>query len=1259
MRRVKKVLAAILTIIMCISLCTVSVRAEGGNPVAENGDSEEVVTSEVKSEMNSEMQEDLENLDFEDLFAGSNPYDPNATNPDGTWANCTYWCWKLVYDNTGIALNSWGHAGSWYSRAQSEGYTCNNTPSANSIAVWLSGNYGHVAYVTAVSGNQIYIKEGGYRTSANGFHEGWHTTSDVYGYIHLSGGGGGTEGQEMTNGYDRLLPDGDYIIATAGSTDKTNLLYLDIYGSTYPAADPTNVCVCYTNNPLTIAEYEIWTIKYQDGFYKITQKGTNMALDVQDYSRANGANVLVSTSHSGSNQKWAISRNERNGYRIQAKNSGYSLDIANAIFQTGTNVQMCISNNTDAQSWIFVPYKPSQPVKTGKYMLVSALNNNYIMDVSGETGDIPNCQNVQLWQDNTQNKYNEFEVVPLSNGYYKLIHVASGKALEVTEGISNIRANIALYDDNGSIAQQWAIIPNGSGYMLVSRCSGMAADVQDGIVSNGTNINLCYRNNSDAETWKFVNGEYLIGYNMNGGTGSIASQTKYYKNDLKLTTTIPTYEGKEFLGWSRNQSATTAEYLSGATYTLDQSVILYAVWKDLLINPVAISLDKKTATLTIGEELTLNPTFLPLTTTEKNITWTSSKPSVATVENGVVKAVDKGETIITAKTVNNLTATCKITVSGINPEIISLNKTTGTLTIGEEMTLIASLTPDNVTEKDITWTSSKPGVATVENGVVKAKGKGVTTITAKTVNDLTATCKITVYGINPETISLNKPTGTLTVGEDLTLTASLTPDNVTETTITWTSSKPEVATVENGVVKGIGKGVTIITAKTVNNLTATCKITVYGISPETISLNKTSESLIIGEETTLIASLTPDNVTEKTIIWTSSNPEVASVEDGIVTAISSGVTTITAKTVNDLTATCEVTVIGILPESISLDITSATLVYGEGIKLTSTLTPSNVTEKTIEWTSSNEKVAIVSNGYVKATHNAGTTIITAKTVNGLTAECEIIVQIDNNPENIFADIKFDSWQYRAVRPVYDKGYMTGKGMIGDKVWFAPNDGINRSQFAVALYSIAGKPEVTYEQKFSDVKEGAWYANAVTWAEQNGIVAGNADGSFGINGKATREQMALMFYKYAVYCKYNVDVDSNVTLETFTDANTVHDWALPAVKWAVSRGIISGKGNAESGYRIDPTAGATRAECAAMMNKFSEIYANAPKMGTEDLEEPLALPEEEIEDLPIPADETEDVIIDEDEKEKDEDVPLDDEKEAEEEEINYEENSEVE
>ena len=204
--------------------------------------------------------------------------------------------------------------------------------------------------------------------------------------------------------------------------------------------------------------------------------------------------------------------------------------------------------------------------------------------------------------------------------------------------------------------------------------------------------------------------------------------------------------------------------------------------------------------------------------------------------------------------------------------------------------------------------------------------------------------------------------------------------------------------------------------------------------------------------------------------------------------------------------------------------------------------------------------------------------------------------------------------------------MTGTGNLHGRIVFSPDTDINRSQFVVSLYSMAGKPEVTYKQKFSDVKDGDWYAKAVSWASGNGIVAGKGN-KFDVNGQATREQLALMFYKYAKYKNYDVSIKPSTNLDKFTDASKVDSWALTAVKWAVERGIISGKGSAESGYRIDPLKGATRAECAAMMNKFDEVYAGGEKAAFEDVEEPLALPMEEMEEAPLPEEEMEDIIDD--------------------------------
>ena len=330
------------------------------------------------------------------------------------------------------------------------------------------------------------------------------------------------------------------------------------------------------------------------------------------------------------------------------------------------------------------------------------------------------------------------------------------------------------------------------------------------------------------------------------------------------------------------------------------------------------------------------------------------------------------------------------------------------------------------------------------------------------------------------------------------------------------------------------------------------------------------------------------------------------------------------------------------PTSIGLNQSNTVLCYGDSMIINAILTPANVIDKEVTWISSNPAVATVSDGVVKANRTAGTTTITAKTVNGLTATCEVTVYADNNSSNIFADIKYGNWQYNAAKAVYDKGYMTGKGKVGKRVLFSPNTDINRSQFVVSLYAMAGNPKVTYKQQFSDVKSSDWYANAVTWASNNGIVSGYTNGKFGVNDKATREQLALMLYKYAQYKNYDVSIKASTNLDGFTDKNKVDSWAVTAIKWAVERGIISGKGNATEGYRLDPTKGASRIDCAAMMNKFDEVYSGGVKMAVEEeLEEPIALPEEEIEDLPAADEEIEDIadedIVDDEDTDSEEDI----------------------
>ena len=171
----------------------------------------------------------------------------------------------------------------------------------------------------------------------------------------------------------------------------------------------------------------------------------------------------------------------------------------------------------------------------------------------------------------------------------------------------------------------------------------------------------------------------------------------------------------------------------------------------------------------------------------------------------------------------------------------------------------------------------------------------------------------------------------------------------------------------------------------------------------------------------------------------------------------------------------------------------------------------------------------------------------------------------------FSDIKPDDWFVESVQYVTDRGIMTGMGTT-----FAPNSKVTREQVTQMLYAKEGKPKVTIANPFSDVKD-AWYKNSVLWAYDKKIASGKPDGTFGVGKPITRMDFAIILYSYASYKKYNLN-KSDTAINSFADASKVKDYGKNAMNWAVTQGIISGKG----GNRLDPTGNATRAECATMV-----------------------------------------------------------------------------
>ena len=319
---------------------------------------------------------------------------------------------------------------------------------------------------------------------------------------------------------------------------------------------------------------------------------------------------------------------------------------------------------------------------------------------------------------------------------------------------------------------------------------------------------------------------------------------------------------------------------------------------------------------------------------------------------------------------------CEKTPEEIAVSAVSIGQPSAEMIIGETVQLTATVTPSNATNKSVTWASSKQSVATItDNGLVTAIAEGQSTITAS-AGGKSASCIVTVSKgtVDVSSVTLNKTALALIKGESETLVATVNPADATDKTVTWTSSNAGVASVDaNGKVTALASGSATITAKA-GNIQATCAVTVT-VPLESISINKTELSLIKGQSETLIATIKPEDATESTVSWTSSNTSVATVESsGKVMAVGGGSATITAKA-GEKEATCSVNVT-VPVESVTLDQTSISIEEGESVTLSATVTPEDATDKTVTWSSSNEAIASVDqNGKVMAVKEGNATIV--------------------------------------------------------------------------------------------------------------------------------------------------------------------------------------------------------------------------------------------------------------------------------------------
>ncbi len=472
--------------------------------------------------------------------------------------------------------------------------------------------------------------------------------------------------------------------------------------------------------------------------------------------------------------------------------------------------------------------------------------------------------------------------------------------------------------------------------------------------------------------------------------------------------------GQSFISWDGQESNWKDIGIS------DRKNLRIKAFTNSAILSTSVFLNTTNRVMLEGDTFQLTANVKPENASWKAIQWSSSKPDVASVDdNGLVTAKKAGVAEITAEAVDgsSVKAECVITVEKKEIKVsgIRLNKERETLAEGDRLKLTATVSPSDATNKEIEWSSSVAGVATVDGtGLVTAQkpGRAVITVTAQDGSGVSTSCEITVEKreIKVNGIRLNKERETLTEGDTLKLTATVSPSDATNKEIEWSSSVAGVATVDGtGLVTAQKPGRAVITAEAKNGsgVSASCEITVKKKEEEKIkvsgiTLNKTKEKLKEGDTVRFTATVFPENASNKEVTWSSKDAAIASVDEtGLVTAKKEGKTiiTATAQDGNGVSASCEITVEKkeeeeIKVSGITLDKTKEILTEGDTIQLTATVRPEEASNQELEWSSSDRNVVTVNERGLVTALKEGKAIITATAQDGsgVKADCEITVK---------------------------------------------------------------------------------------------------------------------------------------------------------------------------------------------------------------------------------------------------------------------------
>ncbi len=459
---------------------------------------------------------------------------------------------------------------------------------------------------------------------------------------------------------------------------------------------------------------------------------------------------------------------------------------------------------------------------------------------------------------------------------------------------------------------------------------------------------------------------------------------------------------------------------------------------------IVLNVTKKT--MNVGQTTTLKVKKVSPSNASKSVKYSSSKKSVATVDSkGKIKAKAAGTATITVTSKSNskVKATCKVTVKQPVKEI-RISKNVLAVQKGKTVNIKATVKPKNASNKKLKYKTSNKKIATVNSkGKVKGIKNGTVTITVTAADGSKkkATCKVGVYTAKIKKATVSPSKKTLNVGKTVTLKTKIkSPSKGAVNLFTWTSSNKKVASVDaKGKVKALKAGTATITGTAADGSKkkVTCKITVKQ-PVKKVTIAPSSTQVTEGQKVKLKVNVSPANASNKKVTWKSNNTSIATVDgNGVVTGKKAGNATITATAADGSGKSASATVnvkakpVDPKPENPVIRVSGITLdkssvevkANAPAFTIKATVTPSNATDKTVTWKTSNASVADVNAGTVTVKAE-GTATITA-IAGGKTASCVVKV--------IGKTVAFDTTQGTEYVYSLDKSAVSYQAQYQNKV----------------------------------------------------------------------------------------------------------------------------------------------------------------------------------------------------------------------------------